>query len=55
MNAALIVLVVLAVLLGGTLFGVTGIFLVPLAGAVGILVLVIWLLRRRAEHKPPID
>jgi predicted ABC-type sugar transport system permease subunit len=54
MNAGLIGLVVVLVLLGGTLMGVAALFLVPIVGALVIVALLIWLLRRRAAHKPPV-
>ncbi|MGH7447973.1 MAG: hypothetical protein ACRELT_10465 [Longimicrobiales bacterium] len=55
MNTALIVLVAVLVLLGGVLMGVAAIFLLPIVGALALIALVIWVLRRRAEHKPPIE
>ncbi|HEX6308235.1 MAG TPA: hypothetical protein VFZ69_08615 [Longimicrobiales bacterium] len=55
MNAALIVLIALAVLLGGLFFGVTAIFVVPIAAVLAIVALVIWMLRRRSQHRPPIE
>jgi hypothetical protein len=38
----------------GLIFGVAGIFLTPILGAIAIVVLIIWLLLRRARGKPPV-
>jgi hypothetical protein len=35
--------------------GITAIFLVPIAGIIALIALLIWFGRRRAEHKPPIE
>lgn len=54
MNTGLVVLIAVLVLLGGIFMGVAAVFLVPIVGALAIIALLIWVLRRRAEHKPPI-
>ena len=54
MNTGLIILIAVLVLLGGTFFGIASVFLFPIVGAIAIVALLIWMLRRRAEHKPPI-
>lgn len=53
MNVALIALLAVVVLLGGIFMGVAAIFLVPLVGIIALIALIIWALRRRAEHRPP--
>lgn len=54
MRAALIGGILLIFLVGGSIMGVASLLLLPLVGIVAALVLLIWFLRRRAEHKPPI-
>lgn len=54
MKAGLIVLIAVLVLLGGIVMGVASLFLFPIVGALAVIALLIWLLRRRAALKPPI-
>jgi predicted PurR-regulated permease PerM len=42
------------ILIVGIIFGVAGIFLAPILGAVGLVVLIVWLVQRAARDKPPI-
>ena len=54
MNAGLVLLVAVLVMLGGVLMGVAALFLVPIVGALAVIALLIWVLRRRAANKPPV-
>lgn len=54
MNAGLILLVAVLVVLGGVFMGVAAVFLVPIVGALAVVALLIWVLRRRAANKPPV-
>lgn len=54
MRGGLIAAAVLVLLLVGSLMGIVSIFLLPVAGAIGVVVLIVWFVRRRAEGKPPI-
>jgi predicted PurR-regulated permease PerM len=38
----------------GVIFGVAGVFLAPILGAIGLVVLIVWLVQRAARDKPPI-
>lgn len=49
------ILLGVAVLIGGVIFGVAGIFLAPILGVIGIIALIIWFMERKAEHKPPAE
>lgn len=49
------VLVAVAVLVAGIVLGVAGIFLVPILGAIGVVVLIVWMLERKAKDRPPIE
>jgi predicted PurR-regulated permease PerM len=51
---AWIILIALLILVGGIVLGIAGIFLAPILGALGLIILVVWLLQRRARDKPPI-
>jgi Na+-driven multidrug efflux pump len=54
MRTTLVAGIVLLVLVGGTIMGIASIFLLPLVGIIAAVVILLWFLRRRAEHKPPI-
>lgn len=54
MNTGLILLVAVIVVLGGMFMGVAAVFLVPIVGALAVIGLLIWVLRRRAANKPPV-
>jgi uncharacterized membrane protein YbaN (DUF454 family) len=49
------ILVAVGLLIVGLVLGVAGIFLFPILGAIALVALVIWLLRRRAQDRPPIE
>jgi uncharacterized membrane protein YbaN (DUF454 family) len=49
------ILVAVGLLIVGLVLGVAGIFLFPLVGAIALVALVVWLLRRRAQNRPPIE
>jgi predicted PurR-regulated permease PerM len=49
------VIVAVLILVVGIVFGVAGVFLAPILGAIGLLVLLVWLLQRAARDKPPIE
>lgn len=53
MRAALIALVVVLVLVGGTFMGVAAMFLVPIVAAIALIAIALTLLARKAEDKPP--
>lgn len=54
MHAGLVLLVAVLVMLGGVFMGVAALFLVPIVGALAVIALLIWVLRRRAANKPPV-
>lgn len=54
MRGGIIAAAIVALVLVGSLMGIISIFFIPLAAAVALVVLIVWLLRRRAEGKPPI-
>jgi hypothetical protein len=49
------ILVAVGLLIVGLVLGVAGIFLFPIVGAIALVALVVWLLRRRAQNRPPIE
>ena len=49
------ILTAVAVVVLGVVFGVAGIFLAPILGIIGVVVLIIWLAERKAQHKPPLE
>lgn len=49
------ILLAVLVVVGGVIFGVGGLLLAPIVGAVALVALVIWLLERKAQHKPPLE
>ena len=55
MHPVWIGLLALAVLIGGTLLGITALLLVPLLGILVLIVFLVWTARRRAQHRPPIE
>jgi hypothetical protein len=49
------ILVAVGLLIVGLVLGVAGIFLFPIVGAIAMVALVVWLLGRRAQDRPPIE
>lgn len=49
------ILLAIAIAIGGLIFGVAGIFLAPLLGVLGLIALIIWMIERKAQHKPPLE
>jgi hypothetical protein len=54
MRSALIAGVALLILIGGSFMGVAALLLLPIAGVVLLVALLIWVIQRRASGKPPI-
>jgi hypothetical protein len=54
MRGALLGIVLLIILVGGTVMGIASLLLLPLVGAVLLVALLIWFVQRRAAGKPPI-
>jgi hypothetical protein len=54
MRSALFAGVALLILIGGSLMGVAALLLLPVAGIILAIALLIWMLQRRASGKPPI-
>jgi predicted PurR-regulated permease PerM len=48
------ILIAFAVLIVGMVFGVAGVFLAPILGVIALVVLIVWLLGRKAQDKPPV-
>ncbi len=46
--------VAVGILIVGIAFGIAGVFLAPIIGAIGLIALITWLIQRRARDKPPI-
>ena len=55
MNALWIVGIAFVVLIGGLLAGVTGLLFAPIVGLLLIIAIVVWMLARKAEGKPPVQ
>lgn len=55
MRAGVITGLAALVLVGGLLMGVAGLLLLPLVAGIALVGLVIWMLGRKAEHRPPIE
>lgn len=49
------ILIALGVLVVGIIFGVAGLFLLPILGVIATIALVVWLIQRRARDRPPIE
>lgn len=49
------ILIGLAILVGGIVFGIGGLLLAPVVGVVVIVGILLWLAERKAEHKRPVD
>ncbi|HSH44594.1 MAG TPA: hypothetical protein VK966_01990 [Longimicrobiales bacterium] len=49
------ILLVILVAVGGVVFGVAGLLLAPIVGGLALVAVVIWLLERKAQHKPPLE
>lgn len=49
------ILTAVLVAIAGLVFGVAGIFLAPILGIVAIIALIIWLVERKVQHKPPLE
>jgi hypothetical protein len=54
MRPAVAAIIALLVLVVGTFMGVAALLVLPLAGAVVLVALLVWLLQRRAANKPPV-
>ena len=55
MHALLIGLIGVVLLIGGSLMGIASLLLFPLVGIVALIAIVIWMVTRRAEGKPPMN
>lgn len=49
------ILTAIIVAVGGLIFGVAGIFIAPIVGALAVIALIIWLIERKAHHKLPME
>lgn len=49
------ILLAIAIVVGGVIFGVAGIFIAPLLGVVGVIALIVWTIERKAHDKPPLE
>lgn len=53
-NLGYIALAIAILLVLGVVFGIAGIFLLPLAGVAALIAAAIWMLERKATGKPPV-
>jgi hypothetical protein len=53
MRAALIGLIAVVLLIGGSIMGIASLLLFPLVAIVALIAVVVWMAARRVEGKPP--
>lgn len=55
MNAGYLALLAVLIIVGGTIFGIASIFVLPIAGVIAAIAFAIWFIGREAQNKPPIE
>ena len=49
------ILLAIAILIFGLVFGVAGLLLAPIVGLVAIVAIIFWFMEKKAKHEPPAE